>query len=60
MKREPIIVPNGMWLTDGILYAKKKVFLEVGRNADEFYLISDEEYRNLIQQEVNADGGSEA
>ncbi|MBE6928039.1 MAG: hypothetical protein E7467_06080 [Ruminococcaceae bacterium] len=59
MIREPMIAPSGMWLTDGTLYAKK-VFLEVGRNADEFYLISDEEYRNLIQQEVNADGGSEA
>ena len=50
MKREPMIASDGMWLTDGILYAKK-IFLEVGRNPDDFYEISEEEYNRIIEEE---------
>ena len=59
MNRDPLIAPEGMWYTDGVIYAKK-IFLEVGKDDKAFYKITDEEYRKLFkvkeEEEVNGYG----
>lgn len=40
---------EGMWLTDGKVYAKT-VKLAEGRNADEFHEITEAEYNSIVAE----------
>lgn len=40
---------EGMWLTDGVVYAKT-IKLAEDRSADEFHEITDEEYNNIMAE----------
>lgn len=39
---------DGMWLTDGKIYVKDGVKLAEGRSDDEFWEITDEEYKAIM------------
>lgn len=49
MERIVLTAPDGMIYTDGKTYGAK-VWLEVGRSKDEFYLIAREEYERRLEE----------
>jgi len=48
--RNILYADEGKILTDGVAYGTE-ILLEVGRNADEFYEITKEEYEEIIKKE---------
>ena len=58
MERTILIASAGMILTDGTIYGSK-IFLAEGRDPKDFYEISLEEYERIMEQEVQAYGGTE-
>ena len=58
MARTILTASEGMMLTDGEIYGSK-IFLAEGRSAEEFYEIPLEEYERIMEQEVQAYGGTE-
>lgn len=54
MERHILTASDGMILTDGVIYGRK-IYLEIGRNPDDFYEITNEEYEKRMESEVNED-----
>lgn len=50
LQRTTIYADEGKVLTDGKIYGRV-IILEVGRNVDDFYEISQEEYEKIIERE---------
>ena len=48
--REILIAPDGYMFTDGKTYGRK-VYLATDRNKNEFYLITIEEYEEILKQQ---------
>ena len=45
--REILIAPDGYMFTDGEIYGKR-IYLAIDRSKDEFYLITREEYEEIL------------
>ena len=56
MERRILTAKDGMIFTDGTIYGQK-IYLEVGRSAEDFYEISRKEYENMMEEE-STDGSS--
>ena len=54
MERHILIASDGMILTDGTIYGRK-IYLQHGRNPDDFYEITDEEYEKRMEEMTNGD-----
>lgn len=49
MERHILIASEGMVYTDGTIFGRK-IYLQHGRNPDEFYEITNEEYNRIIEE----------
>lgn len=54
MKQNVLTASEGMIFTDGTIYGRK-IYLQDGRNPDDFYEITEEEYEKQLEPEVNED-----
>ena len=50
MERIVLRASDGMILTDGSIFGRK-IYLEVGRNPEDFYEITEEEYEKMIEED---------